>query len=92
MGKDLAKPKPKRDLSEMEMQSFVEEGLGVDKEIKKNVFKDFRAKGSTTRLTIDLPEELHTEFKLACVKSKRKMNEEIRNMIARHLEDMRNTQ
>ena len=86
MVKDLAKPKPKRALSETDMQSFVERGVGHDKEIKKTTFEERQVK--TSRLTIDLPQELHTEFKIACAKSKKKMNEEIRSMVVRYLEDM----
>lgn len=37
--------------------------------------------GAVARLTIDLPESVHTRFKTACVMTKRKMVEEVRAFI-----------
>lgn len=88
MKKDLAKPKSKRDLSDIAVQMFVKEGSGRDTELKKKGFKGLSPDIPMSRLTIDLPEELHQEFKIACVKSRKKMNEEIRNMVVRYLEEM----
>ncbi len=88
MKKDLTKPKSKRELSDAVVQQFVEEGMGQDKEIKKEGFKEIRLDIPMSRLTIDLPQELHMEFKIACVKSKKKMNEELRSMIEHYLEEM----
>lgn len=40
-----------------------------------------RNAGAVARLTIDLPESVHTRFKTACVMTKRKMVEEVRAFI-----------
>ena len=88
MKKDLAKPKSKRDLSDAAVRMFIEEGSGQDTGLKKKGFKGISQDMQMSRLTIDLPQELHLEFKLACVKSKKKMNEEIRNMVVRYLEEI----
>lgn len=42
-----------------------------------------RVSGPIVRLTIDLPEPVHTRFKTACAMTKRKMVEEVRAFIER---------
>jgi len=38
------------------------------------------------RLSVDLPESLHTELKLLCVRRRLKMAEYVRDLISRHLQ------
>ena len=51
---------------------------------QKSTNTETRLSGPIVRLTIDLPESAHTRFKTACVRSKRKMVEEVRDFIDRH--------
>lgn len=48
---------------------------------RKSVDTETRLSGPNVRLTIDLPESVHTRFKTACVRSKRKMVDEVRDFI-----------
>ena len=48
---------------------------------QKSANTETRISAPLVRLTIDLPESAHTRFKTACVRSKRKMVDEVRNFI-----------
>lgn len=48
---------------------------------RKSVNTETRLSAPNVRLTIDLPESVHTRFKTACVRSKRKMVDEVRDFI-----------
>lgn len=50
-------------------------------ESSKSVNTETRVSGSVVRLTIDLPETVHTRFKTACAMTKRKMVDEVRAFI-----------
>lgn len=47
-----------------------------------------RVSGPIVRLTIDLPEPVHTRFKTACAMTKRKMVEEVRAFIERRTAEL----
>lgn len=47
-----------------------------------------RVSGPIVRLTIDLPEPVHTRFKTACAMTKRKMVEEVRTFIERRTAEL----
>lgn len=53
----------------------------VDTETSKIVKEDGSRAELIVRLTIDLPESLHTRFKASCAISRRKMVEEVRRFI-----------
>ena len=40
------------------------------------------------RLTVDLPDDAHLAFKLACTKARTKMNEELRIFIYRRTQEL----
>ena len=42
----------------------------------------------TRRLSIDLPESLHTRFKVACAKTRNKMGPEIITFIRRRVQEL----
>ena len=49
---------------------------------------EIRSAEPTVRLTVDLPESVHTRFKAACVVTRRKMVEEIRVFIERRTAEL----
>ena len=83
--KDLTKPLPKRQPTPDEMDAFIRRGAGKDKE--KQISVKTGTKNSvqveTTRLTVDLPRDMHRRFKIACTVAGTKMNDEIRRFIDR---------
>ena len=83
--KDLTKPFLKRQPTPDEMDAFIRRGVGKDKETQISVKAEI--KGSvqveTTRLTVDLPRDMHRRFKIACAVAGTKMNDEIRRFIDR---------
>jgi len=81
MKKNLPKPKPRRQPTSKEIDSFVSEGSGKD-----------TAKPPMARLTVDLPRDLHRRFKVACVLADTKMNEEIRSFIIRRSAELEASQ
>jgi len=57
-------------------------------EISNSANTETRNVGAVARLTIDLPESVHTRFKTACVMTKRKMVEEVRAFIEQRTEEL----
>lgn len=55
--------------------------IAAKAETNKHANTETRIAGPIARLTIDLPEPVHTRFKIACVMTKRKMVEEVRAFI-----------
>lgn len=52
---------------------------------RKSMNTETRPSDPNVRLTIDLPESVHTRFKTACVRSKRKMVDEVRDFIEQRM-------
>lgn len=71
-------PKPNSQLSSSDIEAFEQGGVGQDKKPQMhkttNVVK-------TKRLSIDLPEETHTRFKVVCSANGLKMTKEVENFI-----------
>lgn len=96
MAKDLAKPEPRRNLSAEEMQAYIDNGPGKDTDLKKDLETENLKKvktgiddsGEMSRLTIDLPKETHIRFKIACTRQGKKMNEEMRALVIRRIEEL----
>ena len=96
MAKNLAKPEPRRNLSAEEMQAYIDNGPGKDTDSNKNVKTenikkvkhDIGHTGKMARLTIDLPKETHIRFKIACARQGKKMNEEMRALVVRRIEEL----
>lgn len=57
-------------------------------ETSNSATTETRNVGGVARLTIDLPESVHTRFKTACVMTKRKMVEEVRAFIEQRTEEL----
>ena len=74
-------PKPKTPAPE-QIDAFVNAGSGTD-------IKERDSAGEPTkRLSIDLPESLHTRFKVACTKAHAKMAGEIIEMIEKRTAEL----
>ena len=74
-------PKPKTPAPE-QIDAFVNAGSGTDTK------EPDRAGEATKRLSIDLPESLHTRFKVACTKAHTKMAGEIIAMIEKRTNEL----
>ena len=83
--KDLTKPRPRKQPTADEIDAYVSGGAGKDTEKQKSVGTAMQesVKTETARLTVDLPQDLHTRFKVACTNARTNMNNEIRQFIAR---------
>jgi len=57
-------------------------------ETSKTGDTDARPAEATVRLTIDLPESVHTRFKAACASTRRKMVDEVRGFIERRTAEL----
>ena len=96
MTKNLSKPLPQRNLDEKGIQKYVKEGLGEDTLLKKTLNTDkiktvdkvLRESPEMSRLTIDLPKETHIDFKIACARLGRKMNEEMRDLVEQRIREL----
>jgi len=62
--------------------------ITVDAEIRQPVNTDMRISVPVVRLTIDLPEPVHTRFKTACAMTKRKMVDEVRGFIEQRVAEL----
>jgi hypothetical protein len=62
--------------------------IAAKAETNKPANTETRIAGPIARLTIDLPESVHTRFKTACVMTKRKMVEEVRAFIERRTAEL----
>lgn len=61
-----------------EIDAFTRGGIGTDKGLEE----------PTKRVSIDVPESLHTRFKVACAKSRAKMAPEIIAFIERRVQEL----
>lgn len=75
-------PKPKKIVSPEEIDAFVNRGVGSDSLTKSST------RGQTKRLSIDLPQNLHLQFKTACSATQRKMTKEIETFIAKRTTEL----
>ena len=91
--KDLTKPVPKRQPTSEQIDAFVNQGAGKDTDKQKPVETATQesVKTETSRLTVDLPKTLHRRFKIACTLAGSKMNDEIRQFIARRCAELEAT-
>lgn len=64
-----------------QINAYTGSGAGTDKE----------ASEPTKRVSIDVPESLHTRFKVACAKSRAKMGPEIVAFIERRTQELENS-
>ncbi len=69
-------PKPKKTVSAEEIDAFVNGGVGSDSLSKINKSSS-PVREQTKRLSIDLPQSMHLQFKTACSATQRKMTKEI---------------
>jgi hypothetical protein len=60
----------------------------VDAEIRQPVNTEMRISVPVVRLTIDLPEPVHTRFKTTCAMTKRKMVDEVRGFIEQRVAEL----
>jgi hypothetical protein len=78
-------PRPKQ-LAPEEIDAYVQGGAGHD--TTTAVIPEKPKNGPTKRLSIDLPEETHRRFKVACAATGRKMAVELTAFIERHIEKL----
>lgn len=70
----------KRTPSPEQVEAFVSGGAGTDKQVDEPV----------KRVSIDVPESLHTRFKVACAKTRSKMAPEIIAFIEKRVLELEN--
>ena len=87
----LTKLQPKDPPSNEDIDAFVNGGVGKDTETQKSVSDEIRTAVKMARLTVDLPDDAHLAFKLACTKARTKMNEELRIFIYRRTQELEQT-
>ena len=71
-------PKPSNQLSQADIEAFEQGGVGQDKRPQNHKTTNV---GKTKRLSIDLPEDTHTRFKVVCSANGLKMTKEVENFI-----------
>lgn len=62
--------------------------VAVDTEVRQSANTEMRISVPVVRLTIDLPEPVHTRFKTACAMTKRKMVDEVRGFIEQRVAEL----
>lgn len=81
----VAAPRPKQ-LAPEKIDAYVQGGAGHD---TTTALAPEKPKGGPMkRLSIDLPEEIHRRFKVACAATGRKMTVELTAFIERHTEEL----
>ena len=78
-----AAPKPKQ-LAPEQIDAYVHGGAGHDTSSSPELAAEKPKSGLMKRLSIDVPEETHRRFKVACAASGRKMAVELAAFIERH--------
>lgn len=78
-----AAPRPKR-LAPEQIDAYVHGGAGHDTTPSASLTVEKSKGGTMKRLSIDLPEDVHRRFKVACAASGRKMAVELTAFIERH--------
>ena len=82
-----AAPRPKQ-LAPEQIDAYVHGGTGHDTPSAMVTAAEKPKGGTMKRLSIDLPEEVHRRFKVACAASGRKMAVEMTAVIKRHTEKL----
>jgi hypothetical protein len=73
---------------EMQNSAITESRESVSTENREPAITETPKAVPTVRLTIDLPESVHTRFKAACAVTRRKMVDEVRLMIEQRTADL----
>jgi ParG len=77
-GKTIAFPSARQPTADAWVSGEAETQKPVNTEMMKDVKTETRkSAGRLARLTIDLPEELHARFKVACAQQRTKMKDEV---------------
>lgn len=75
--------------SEAAIDAFVQSGTGKDTRKNSNTEPQIAVKEEKQkRLTVDMPEALHTRYKIACTRNGLKMNDDIRQFIERRCTEL----
>lgn len=82
-----AAPKPSSQLSQANIEAFEKGGVGQDKKPQNHKTTNV---GKTKRLSVDLTEETHTRFKVACSANGLKMTKEVENFILTRCDELEN--
>lgn len=82
-----AAPKPGNQLSSSAIEAFENGGVGHDKNTQSHKATNV---GKTKRLSIDLSEDTHTRFKVACSGNGLKMTKEVENLILARCDELEN--
>ena len=83
-------PKPAKQPTDAQIAAFERRGTGHDKH-RQRASTPTAAQvktGPTKRLSLDLPQSLHTRFKTACSATRRKMGNELQTFIATRTEEL----
>lgn len=78
-------PQARQQPTAEQIESFVNNGTGTDQTGKEQTQDE-----PTRRLSIDVPESLHTRFKVACAKTRAKMAPEIIAFIEKRVRELEN--
>ena len=84
-------PKPTKRSMDEELAAFERGGPGHDtttRQTGKPTAVEKTKAEPTKRLSLDLPQSLHTRFKTACSATRRKMGNELRAFIAARTEEL----
>ena len=84
-------PKPTKQSNNAEIDAFERDGPGHDTATRHTGKPTAVQKAKTEpikRLSLDLPQSLHTRFKTACSATRRKMGNELRSFIAARTEEL----
>ena len=84
-------PKPTKQSMEKDIDAFERGGPGHDTATRHTGKPTVAQKVKTEpikRLSLDLPQSLHTRFKTACSATRRKMGSELRDIIAARTEEL----
>ena len=82
-----AAPRPKQ-LAPEQIDAYVHGGAGHDTTPPASPAAEKPKGGPMKRLSIDIPEDVHRRFKVACAASGRKMAVELTAFIERHTEEL----
>ena len=84
-------PKPTKQSANAEIDAFERGGIGHDTATRhtgKSTAVQKAKTEPTKRLSLDLPQSLHTRFKTACSATRRKMGNELRAFIAARAKEL----
>ncbi len=76
--KTITAARPKPQPTQGEVEQFVAKGRGAD---NRPTAPQAAPKGPTKKLTLEIPDTLHTRFKIACAATQRKMVQELTALI-----------